>query len=205
MTKYLLELINHLTGLKSGMEGNAATWTGQAVAPADVQAKIELLNAKNDEVADLKAQVSVKLAEARLMKNEIKGFADMVENLARGLHSENPEKLVEYDIKLRKPPEPTSKPSKVLTLVMKDDTDGVGFVLSLQEPDDEAEHYDWKKGIGADPKDDLTVPAMSFLISTTKSQYLDDDVPKGERIFYTVRAVNSKGDGPWSAPVSSVQ
>ena len=45
-----------------------------------------------------------------------------------------------------------------------------------------------------------------FLIRISKkSQYLDDDVPKGERIFYQVRAVNSKGDGPLSAPVSRVQ
>ena len=205
MIKYILELVNRLTRLKSGMEGNAATWTGQAVTPVDVQAKIDLLNAKNDEIADLKEQVSVKLAEARTMKNEINVFADSIENIAKGLHSNDPEKLVEYDIKLRKPSEPTSKPSMVLTVVMKDDVDGVGFLLSLQKPDDNAEHYDWKKGIGADPKDDSTVPPMSLLISTTKSQYLDDDVPKGERIFYQVRAVNSKGDGPWSAPVSRVQ
>ena len=205
MLKYILELVNRLTRLKSGMEGNAATWIGQAVAPADIQTKIDLLNAKNDEIADLKEQVSVKLAEARSMKNEISIFADSVEDLAKGLHSNDPEKLVEYDIKLRKPSEPKSKPSMILTLVMEDDVDGVGFVLSLQQPDTEAEHYDWKKGIAADPKDDSTVPLMTLLISTTKSQYLDDDVPKGERIFYQVRAVNSKGDGPLSAPVSRVQ
>lgn len=205
MLKYILELSNRLSRLKSGMEANTATWIGQAVAPADIQIKIDELNAKNDEIADLKEQVSVKLAEARALKGVVETFADMVEDLAKGLHSDDPEKLVEYDIELRKPPVPKNKPSMVLTLVMEDDTDGVGFVLSLQEPDNDAEHYDWKKGIGADPKDDSKVPPMTFLISTTKSQYLDDDVPKGERIFYSVRAVNSKGDGPWSAPVSSVQ
>jgi hypothetical protein len=40
---------------------------------------------------------------------------------------------------------------------------------------------------------------------TKKTSFVDDDVPKGTRIFYRVRAANTKGVDPWSEAVSMVQ
>jgi hypothetical protein len=38
-----------------------------------------------------------------------------------------------------------------------------------------------------------------------KTSFIDDEVAKGIRIFYRVRAANTNGVGPWSEAVSRVQ
>ena len=71
--------------------------------------------------------------------------------------------------------------------------------------DDVADSYEWQKGQGTDPKDTSTIPPMSFFKQTSKTVFIDDEVLKGIRYFYRVRAVNRNGQGPWSEPVSRVQ
>lgn len=205
MIKYIVELITRLTDLKSGITVNLAAWAGQAETPATVQAKIDQLQAKDDEIEGLKETVSVKLAEARTLKNQLEVSADSIEHIAIGIHSQNPEKLVEYNIKLRKPPEPANPPTMIPTVVLDDDTDGDGFKLGVQHPITDATDYEWEKGIAANPADVNTVPPLSHLITTKKLSIVDDQVAKGVRYFYRVRAINRKGNGPWSAPLSRVQ
>ena len=46
---------------------------------------------------------------------------------------------------------------------------------------------------------------MKLYKTTTKTPFVDDDVFKGVRYFYKVRAINAAGEGPWSEAVSRVQ
>jgi hypothetical protein len=101
--------------------------------------------------------------------------------------------------------EPTNPPTMPLTVVIKDDTDGEGFILSLQAVDPLAKSYLWEKGVSTNPSDLQTIPVMHFHKLTTRSTFVDDDVVKGSRYWYRVRAANCKGEGPWSEPTSKVQ
>ena len=75
----------------------------------------------------------------------------------------------------------------------------------LTAKDPVAINYEWQKGQGLDPKDMHTIPDMVFFKFTTKIKFVDDNVTKGVRYFYRVRALNRNGQGPWSEPVSRVQ
>lgn len=46
---------------------------------------------------------------------------------------------------------------------------------------------------------------MKNFKTTKKTSFVDDEVPKGVRVFYRVRAANTNGVGPWSEAVSKVQ
>jgi hypothetical protein len=65
--------------------------------------------------------------------------------------------------------------------------------------------YEWHKGIGSDPAKTDVIPVMTLFKTTKKITFVDDDVVKGQSVFYKVRAVNSTSEGPWSEPVSRVQ
>lgn len=205
MVKYLRKIIDKLKMFKSGMESNVATWAGQSETPASVQAKVDLLVAKEQEIVDKKEELSVLSAEARVLETETGRYSDGMENLARGLHVDTPEKLSEYGIPPAKPITPSNPPTMPLTVVLKDDTDGEGFIVSVQFSDSEANNYEWQKGVSINPGDTQTIPALSHLKLTSKMFFVDDDVVKGSRYWYRVRSINRKGVGPWSEPASIVQ
>ena len=205
MVKYLQAIFDRLSALKNGMTVNSSTWTGQAETPVTVQTKIDLINTKHGEIESAKDTLSVKYAEARALKNELNTYADGIENIAIGLHSTTKEKLVDYNIELRKPPTPQPPPTLALTIILNDETDGEGFIVSLQKPDPVADTYEFERGVAANPSDVNTIPAMSHFKITKKTSFIDDDIGKGKRYFYRVRAINSRGEGPWSSPVSRVQ
>jgi len=204
MIKYLFDSSLRLKTLKSGMEKNAALWESQPDKPEAIQLKIDALAAKEKEIDDMKASLSVKQSEAHALSNEAEGYADRVESIAIGLENSNAEKLNEYGIKLRKAITKKPAPTQVLIPVLEDDSDGVGFVVSTQ-PDVNADIFEWQKGTGTDASKTDTIPEMKLFKTTTKTYFVDDDIPQGIRIFYRVRAVNSAGQGPWSQPVSRVQ
>jgi len=205
MVKYLQVIFDRLSALKNGMTANAGTWVGQADTDAIVQTKIDLINAKDAEIESAKDSLSIKYAEARVLKTDLTTFADGIENIAIGLHRDTKEKLVQYNIIIDTPPQPRLKPSMALTLILKDDTDGEGFIGSLQAIDPLADNYEFERGLGANPSDVNTIPHMNHFKLTSKSTFVDDDIVKGNRYFYRVRAINSRGEGPWSSPVSRVQ
>jgi len=187
------------------MQSNPATWVGQAETETTVKAQITSLEGKETAIIDKKEELSVLYAEARILKKEADIYANGMENLARGLHKDTPEKLTEYGIPPVKPRKPTEPPTMSLTVVLKDDTDGEGFIISLQAVDPLAENYLWEKGISTNPADMKTIPEMKFHKLTTKMTLIDDDVAKGTRCWYRVRSVNNKGEGPWSEPAHRVQ
>ncbi len=186
------------------MENNPAIWQNQPYTPITLQEKIDLLDAKEAAVEKLNEQLKALQAEAHTLANECEDYADRVEALAIGLEGNSAEKLVSYGIKLRKPVSKKAVPSKILIPNLQDDTDGIGFIVSTQA-DPDADNYEWQKGIAADPTKTDVIPELKHFTITAKTSLVDDDVPKGVRVFYRVRAFNRAGQGPWSEAVSRVQ
>lgn len=204
MLAYLSDVRDRLKLLKAGMEKNTAIWTSQSVKPEDVETAIAGIEAKDAEVEAVKQEQSLKLSQARELSTSSTKLADRIENLALGLHGDDTGKLVEYGIKPRKTAAPKPAPTKVLIPTLEDDTDGEGFIVSTQK-DPDADFYEWQKGIGANAADPKTIPEMKNFKTTKKTSFVDDEVPKGVRVFYRVRAANTNGNGAWSEAVSRVQ
>lgn len=204
MLGYLLEPKEKLLELKAGMEKNTDSWTAQTVDIQTVDNTISAIDAKNSEVDAAKQLVSIHLTEARNLSNDAKKLCSKIENIAMGLYTDSEEKLIEYGIKSKKPPTPKPVPSQALIPIVVNDTDGEGFIVSTQK-DSNADYYEWQKGSGADATDLNTIPELKSFKTTKKTKFVDDDVVKGIRVFYRVRAANANGAGPWSEAVSAVQ
>jgi hypothetical protein len=197
-------LNDRLKGLRSGMLRNPDKWADHEITADAVQQRIDGLAARETELNDLKEQLALKQAEARELQTTEAKFISKLENFVFAYHTETPEKLIEYGLQPRKEAKPKPALTKKLMVNIQDDTDGEGFILTTQV-DADAEMYEWYKGIGADPTKTDVIPAMTLLKTTKKITFVDDDVVKGQRVFYKVRAVNSTSEGPWSEPVSRVQ
>ena len=204
MLGYLSEVRDRLKLLKAGMEKNTAVWTSQSVKSEDVETAIAGIETKDAEVEAVKQEQTLKLSQARELSTTSAKLADKIENLALGLHGDAAEKLIEYGIKQRKTAAPKPAPTKLLIPTLEDDTDGEGFIVSTQK-DPDADYYEWQKGIGTNAADPKAIPEMKNFKTTKKTSFVDDEVPKGLRIFYRVRAANTNGNGAWSEAVSRVQ
>jgi len=204
MLAYLGEARQRLVALKNGMTKYPTSWTSQSVQVQEVEQMISSIDAKNAEVNAIKQEASLKVTESHELSGSANKLADKIENLAWGFHSGSEEKLVEYGIKTTKTYTPKPAPTKVLIPELAADTDGEGFIINTQV-DTNADYYEWQKGVGANAADDRTIPVMENFKTTKKTRFVDDDVQKGVRIFYRVRAANSNGVGPWSEAVSKVQ
>jgi hypothetical protein len=204
MLTYLGDERKRLISLKGGMEKNPSFWTNQTVLVTEVDQMIAEIDSKDAEVEAVKQRQSLLLSEAREISASAGKLADKLENLATGFHSENTEKLIEYGIKQKKTKEPKPVPKKLLIPSLVDDTDGEGFIVSTQV-DPNADYYEWQKGFGTNPADAKIIPELKNFKTTKKTSFVDDEVPKGVRVFYRVRAANTNGVGPWSEAVSKVQ
>ena len=204
MLAYLSEVKDRLKLLKAGMVKNAAIWTSQNVKPEDVDTAVAAIETKDARVEAVKQEQTILLGDARELSTSSIKLADKIENLALGLHADDAEKLVEYGIKTRKAATPKPAPTKALIPVLEDDSDGEGFIVSTQK-DPDADFYEWQKGIGTNAADQKAIPELKNFKTTKKTNFVDDDVAKGVRIFYRVRAANTNGNGAWSEAVSRVQ
>ncbi len=204
MLTYLSEVKELLRQLKTGMEKNAAIWTNQTVQVTEVEQMIANIDTVDAAFEAAKQQQSIKSAEARELSGNAGKLADKIENLAMGFHSGNAEKLLEYSIKQKKAATPKPAPTKTLIPKLEDDTDDEGFIVSTQA-DPNADFYEWQKGMGTNAADANAIPELKNFKTTKKTNFVDDDVPKGIRVFYRVRAANTNGVGPWSEAVSKVQ
>lgn len=204
MIKYLADAAGRLNAIMKGMLGSPDLWGNQPENAAKVQVKIDLLVAKEKDIEDLKAKMATQQAEAHTLSSECEDYADRLESIIIGLVGNVPEKLIPYGISPRRETTKKSAPSKVLHPALDDNTDGVGFIVSTGA-DPDAYHYEWEKGLATDPSKTDLIPELKFFRICTKSSFVDDDVPKGVRVFYRVRAVNRAGVGPWSEAVSRVQ
>ena len=204
MLKYLAAITERLTGLKNGMEKNPEKWTNQPVTSALVQAKIDELEALSKADTSLKNQITENQSKAHSAQIEADKFADKVESIAIGLEDRIQDNLNPYGIKLRKSPTKKTAPTLPLHIALMDDTDGEGIIASTNV-DQDADMYEWMKGLATDATKLDSLPELKFFKTTKKTTFVDDEVPKGVRVFYKVRAVNTAGNGPWSEAVSRVQ
>jgi hypothetical protein len=204
LLSYLIEPKDRLAALKAGMEKNPALWTDLTVTVQDVNGIISGIEAKSAEVENAKQVQALKLSEARDLSGTANKLADKIENLANGFHAENSDKLLEYGIKPKKAKEQKPVPSRILIPIIEDDTDGEGFIVSTQS-DANADYYEWQKGSANNPAETSTIPELKNFKTTKKTSFVDDEVAKGIRTFYRVRAANTNGVGPWSEAVSRVQ
>jgi hypothetical protein len=204
MISYLADVLASLTSKKGGIDKNAAMWDNLTVKSADVSQKMLSINEMNTRLESAKQQLQIVTSEAHALCDEAWNLDTQIENLAKGIHGDVPEKLIEYGIKPKKSSAPKEAPSKILAVTVEDDSDGEGFVVSTT-PDSQSDYYEWQKGYGSNAADKNTIPELKNFKTTKKSSFADDDVPKGVRVFYRVRAANRIGTGPWSEPVSKVQ
>jgi len=204
MLGYLSDVKARLLSLKAGMQKNSAQWTEQTATVLQIDEAVAGIDAIDTEAEQAKNKYELTASSARTRGNEAVKLADKIENLALGFHGETTDKLIEYGIKQRKAATPRPAPSKVLIPTLADDSDGEGFVVSTQK-DPSADYYEWQKGSAANAADNKTIPELKNFKTTRKTNFVDDDVPKGIRIFYRVRAANTNGVGPWSEAVSRVQ
>lgn len=221
MTEYIQKMITAFTSRKSGMNNNVAAWTGQPVTTLDIDGHILTLQTLDNEIETAKDILQQKRANARQAVTDKQVNLDQIDNLARGIHSSNPEKLNEYDIKSRKEPVALEVPVKAIIKTITDDDDGIGFKIFLQSQGANVTTWEVQRGQiapatnpgggtptpGTPASGAATVlqPPYPFLRTTKKLVFVDDDVVAGVRYFYRVRGVNSKGPGEWSEPVSAVQ
>ena len=205
MTKYIEEEINKLNALKNGMTLNPALWVGQPVTPAMIDAAVADLLGQDQRIETSKDQLQqFRTGGRQKVETYDTGIAAKVINLAVGLHNNDPQKLNEYDIHLRQPGQPLPIPPKAIIAFMRDDDDGIGFKIKVQ-PLADASAYEWEKGQAPQPNQLVLAPPYTFWRTSSKTQLVDDDVEKGIRYFYRVRAINATGAGEWSEPVSHVQ
>lgn len=204
MPKYISDIAARLTNFKNGMLKNPGKWTNPDETPEVVQLVIDGLNNASKDMDDAKDNLSIAQNNARALQASAIKKADELDNSAIAYEKSDPVKLSLYGIELRKEKAKKPVPTSTLHSKLQDDTDGVGFIVSTNV-DADADQYEWHKGMGADPTKTDVIPEMRLFKTTTKTTFVDDDVAKGVRYFYKVRAINAAGEGPWSEAVSRVQ
>jgi hypothetical protein len=204
MPKYISDLTEALKAFKAGVAANAALWAPKGITPESIQTSIDLLAAKNAAIEAAKLALAKAITDARDFQEEkATEFSQMVK-IAYGFHADEESKLLDYGLEPRKDAQPHPAPSLRLDVTIEDDTDGQGYILSTNK-DPEANMYEWHKGVSTDPTKLEIIPVMAWCKTTKKISFVDDDVVKGQRVWYKVRAQNTAGSGPWSEPRSRVQ
>jgi hypothetical protein len=204
MIQYLRDESDRLKDFKGGIEKHPEVWSNNSYTPVLIQTQIDLLDTKEKQIDGTKKLLHQQQIEARALQQSTSRIGDEIENYVYAYHPHEPEKLLDYGLAPRKAYTKKQVPSTKPVITITDDVDREGFILTVSA-DPDAEMYDWQKGVGADPTRLDIIPAMALLKTTKKLSFVDDDVVKGTRVFYKVRAVNNKGEGPWSEAVSRVQ
>ena len=204
MNKYISTVIDRLTNFKNGQLKNPDKWANPDETPEVVQGLIDGLNNAAKTIDGAKESLTLAQTNARTLQAEANKKADELENSAIAYEKSDTVKLGLYGIELRKPKEKKPAPSTELHPKLQDDLDGVGYIVSTNV-DSVADQYEWQKGTAVDPTRTDVIPEMRLFKTTTKTSFVDDDVDKGVRYFYRVRALNASGEGAWSEAVSRVQ
>jgi hypothetical protein len=204
MLKYLSGLVDDLTSFKKGVVANPTMWASKGITPESIQVHIDNLSAINAAIDELSTNLSNKNADAHVMYDAILPEFNRYTKIAYAYYADEQNKLREYGLEPHKDAQPRPVPTQKPVISIEDDSDGIGFVLSIQR-DPAGDLIEWHRGISADPTKTDIIPAMTLYKTTKKISFVDDDVLKGQRVWYKVRTVNTAGSSPWSEPVSRVQ
>lgn len=205
MIKYLQTVFDRLGELKSGINMFSGQWTNAAAITTAIDDERQSILDKNNEIETADDTLRILRGEGRSLRDAAEIQIENYEKQAIGIHASDSQNLVHYNIEERKDAVPRNRPEVVIALQVKDDSDGIGFALKFNG-DPAADRYEIERGQTNTGGDINTIPDNFKIIKTTKKQnYIDDDVDKGTRYWYRVRAVNSQGEGPSSEPVSVVQ
>lgn len=208
MTKYIQEQIAELKGRRNGITKNSDKWANLPVKPEEIDAMIKELEELDKKIDDGLNIVQQLREQARKVVDTNWKQITQIDSFAVGIHNDSPEKLNEYGLGFHSAKNNAAKslpiPAKVVIDSLVDDYDGVGFIVQLARMDG-VEHFEVQRGRSEDPKALVLAPPYPFLRTVKKLKFTDDDIEKGQRYFYRVRAVNRNGAGEWSEPLSRVQ
>ena len=185
------------------MAKNGILWKNQDIQDTDLALLISKITAIDNDITNAENLLYLKRNEAR---NEFAVAEKMIKKanrMATGIHSNSENKLIEYGISKRKPKTKKGIPAKAVIINIKDDLDGEGFIIT-QAKVSNADYFEWQKAVAINGEEFLK-PPFPFFKTNKKLTLTDNEVIKGKRCFYRVRAVNRAGEGEWSVPVSKVQ
>jgi hypothetical protein len=203
---YVSKEQQRLANLKKGMEANNADWTAAGENPTDVQKHWDDLENADKEIslADVKLQ-NLRIDAKALVKTKADA-ADKLVLKVKAKYADDPKKWADFGIAndTTTAARATSNiPAKGVIKSIKNDDDGVGFVVE-GETVANANFYEWQRAEGKADDENATTPMM-HLRSVRKTKIVDDDVKSGVRYFYRYRGVNAQGVGDWSEVISGVQ
>jgi hypothetical protein len=205
MIKYIQKLTNKLSGIKTGIHRNTTRWAGQPIAEPDINTALDELETADNAVAQARAALHEALKAAR---DKVKAHAKTVkqaESLARGIHSSDTEKLIEYNIKERKRKQKEPAPGKADIESVTRNHDGTGLLITIKHLP-HADHYQVLRA--TTEANVLTPPAPDkfvFIKTIQKLTYNDTQIQPGMRYHYMVSGHNHNGDGELSGVVSAIE
>jgi hypothetical protein len=205
MQKYFIALNEFFTKFKSGLTANAVDWAGEPETPAIMQAHLDDIAAADADVEAAIITLSQKRTASRAVRDSKTDVRGTLNNRVKGIYPDNFVKWPEFGVTVPVTDAPDrTAPTYQHNVNIIDDTDGQGFILSIQK-DNLADYYEWEKGQSANPSDTNTIPPLTAWRTNNKIKLVDDEVDPGLRYWYRVRSVNNHGVGPWSEAASRVQ
>ncbi|MCC6865680.1 MAG: hypothetical protein IT280_05910 [Ignavibacteria bacterium] len=96
--KYLSNLAEKFTLLGSGIKLNEDKWKSFNITSEAIEKHINNIFEKGKEIEILKTELSKKLTEARILKDEKKVILDQLEKRAVGIHADETNKLKDYGL-----------------------------------------------------------------------------------------------------------
>ena len=204
MLKYLQEATDELNALRTGISDNASLWAAMPITIAQIDAATTAIKNKSDQIDAAETALQQRRAEGRKLAEQYNPLISQATNLATGLHTADPEKLSSYGISQPKAATTVPPPGKAIILSVKDDSDGIGFIVTVQ-PLNNADTFEIEKAVAATADTAAAPGPFAYYKSSRKLSLVDDDVEQGRRYYYRVRAMNRNGYGEWSEPVGAIQ
>jgi len=204
MLKYIQKTIDSLKGISSGIKKNPEKWASLPVNATEFDEAALTLEKADAEINSAEQVLEQKREAARKLVDLYTPKLRQAANLAIGIHSGEEIKLSEYGLSVRRESVSHSIPTKSIILGISDESDGIGFIISIATQP-EADHYEIERGVAPNVNELVLQPPFPLYKTTLKTAFVDDDVKKGVRYFYRVRAINSAGSGEWSESVNRVQ
>ena len=101
MLKYLADLLVKFRSLREGIEQNENLWKALGITPQAIAEHMDELSETGNEIEIIKETLSVKLAEARELRDKKKKVFDQFEKRVIGLHADSSGSLADYGMGVR--------------------------------------------------------------------------------------------------------